>query len=198
VLTGGASFFGVQDPSPAFELAKSHMTTDVSRRANEGYFCLLQVEGEGYNGMHAEAKLIQAVVVPTATTVDGNVNDMVNIVRCELPRGMQQHVKQRKEGELQVRGCAHPSFLPISIATHLSSPCTTSHSLSSSTPHPHFLPIYPLSVWQSHLTPSPSHAAAGAILRESARVPVAGAELQPAHRSAHHGLPELPGGHGHH
>jgi hypothetical protein len=123
VLTGGASFFGVQDPSPAFELAKSRMTTDVSRRANEGYFCLLQVEGEGYTGMHAEAKLIQAVVVPTATTVDGNVNDMVNIVRCELPRGMQQHVKQRKEGELQVRGCAHPSF-PFQ---YLSPPISLSH-----------------------------------------------------------------------
>lgn len=104
-LTGGASFPGVQDASADWKRAKEVMKTDVRERPNGGYYCVMQLEEEG-GGRYVSVgpRSIAAVIVPTATTVDGNVNDMLNILRCELPRGLQALVKQRRAGNLQVQG----------------------------------------------------------------------------------------------
>lgn len=102
MLTGTGTFSGVEQPSTAFELAITQMSTNVAARKNDGYFCIMQIGEEGYVGMQAEAKPVKAMIVPTNTTVDSNVNDMVDILRCELPGGMQQHAKRRRTGTIQV------------------------------------------------------------------------------------------------
>lgn len=54
----------------------------------------------------ASCSLLHTLLInpQTATTVDGNVNDMTSILRCPLPEGVAEFCRRFRGGELQVRG----------------------------------------------------------------------------------------------
>jgi hypothetical protein len=60
---------------------------------------------------------IRAISVPTNTTIDGNANDAVNILRCEVPPGLREYAMEKKAGAFEVRGerpssCRHITAAP--------------------------------------------------------------------------------------
>jgi hypothetical protein len=99
---GGTSFSPVQDPDEHWKLAQKVMTVDVRERKGATFKGLLQLANE-YVRVEGDGEEIEAVIVPTDTTVDGNVNDMVNILRFEVPRGIAAFMHQYQDGSLQVR-----------------------------------------------------------------------------------------------
>lgn len=101
VTEGGTTFGKIRDGDADWEKASTNMLIGVREKVEynqASYECTFTLPyGVSYDG-----KPVIAQAVNTASTVDGNVNDMTNVLRCEIPAILRNFIYQYKDGDLQV------------------------------------------------------------------------------------------------
>jgi hypothetical protein len=73
-----------------------------ARDKGSRFLCAMQLPYE-FAGKAQVVEEFEAIVVPTDTTWDINANDMLSILRCEVPQDIERFITRYRDGELHVR-----------------------------------------------------------------------------------------------